>query len=247
MRIKTTKLVHTGIWLSAILSWALILLSPVHWPVSSIPARTSLISIGPVSSFIVPGQTFKSPDEVSAIDLLIHVGGPFGSSSTIGMVVYEDASRKVPLAHSLASAISKPEGLTVTRFELDNQLSTGSQAYFELEISPDNPWPILVGGTRKDRQRIEGQLYLRGEPGWSDQDLAYQLFRHERALQRFMELWFQRPDIALSIILSVLASLGISTGASLVVLRRSSWTLIPGLSFGLPGVALLILFLWLFS
>ena len=247
MHIKTTNLVHSGVWLLAILSWALILLSPVHWPVSSIPARSSLMSIGPVSSFIVPGQTFTPPNEVSAIDLLIHVGGPYGSSSSIGMVVYNDASRTVPLAHSLASTISKPEGLTVTRFELDNPLPAGSQAYFELEISPDNPWPILVGGTREDHQRMGGQLYLRGKPGWSDQDLAYQLFRNEHALQRLMELWFERPDIALSIILSIIASLGISTGASLVVLRRSGWTLISGLSVALPGVALLILFIWLFS
>ena len=92
-----------------------------------------------------------------------------------------------------------------------------------------------------------GQLYLRGKPGWADQDLAYQLFRQERALQRLMELWFERPDIALSIILAIGASLGISTGASLVALRRSSWTLISGLSVALPGVALLILFMWLFS
>ena len=183
------------------------------------PAKSAVISIGPVSSFVVPGQLFRTPEAISAIDLLVRVGGPFGSSSPITLLVYTDIDRVNLITQGTANPVSVPEGLAVTRFNLDTPLADQHQFYLELAIPPTNPWPILVGGTRSDPERERDQLYLMGKPGWSDQDLAYQLFRQQSPIQRFLHLMHVRPEIGWTISLSLLSVIGISTGISFIVLQ----------------------------
>ena len=235
-----------GVWILGVLSWAAALLLPLDWPVSSMPARSALIAIGPVSEFVVPGQSFGTPEAVSAIDVLIRVGGPFGASTPVGMAVYEDVERTSLVARSAAEPVSVPAGLAVVRFDLDTPIDGNRRFYLELEIPPDNPWPIFVGGTRNDPQRADDRLYLERKPGWSDQDIAYQFFRRQTGVQRFIYIVSVRPEMAWTIILSLVAVLGMSAGLSLLALRNHGWITITGSAVALPGLALLALLVWLF-
>ena len=88
MLISTGNIARLGLWLLTAMSWATVLFFPVNWPVSSMPANSAVIPIGPVSSFVVAGQSFRPDEAVSSIDLLIRVGGPFGSSSPLTLSVY---------------------------------------------------------------------------------------------------------------------------------------------------------------
>jgi hypothetical protein len=214
MLISIGSLARLGLWIVTAMSWATVLFFPVNWPVSSMPANSAVIPIGPVSSFVVAGQSFRPSEAVSSIDLLIRVGGPFGSSSPITLSVYNDIDRVHLIAQGTASPVSVPGGLAVTRFELDTPLADQRLFYLELDIPPTTPWPILVGGTRSDPEREGEQLYLMGKPGWSDQDLAYQLFRKQSAIQRFLHLMGARPEMGWTITLSLLSVIGISTGIS---------------------------------
>ena len=67
------------------------------------------------------------------------------------------------IAQGTASPVSVPDGLAVTRFELDTPLADQHLFYLELDISPTTPWPILVGGTRSDPEREGEQLYTYGQ------------------------------------------------------------------------------------
>ena len=246
MLISTGNIARLGLWLLTAMSWATVLFFPVNWPVSSMPANSAVIPIGPVSSFVVAGQSFRPDEAVSSIDLLIRVGGPFGSSSPLTLSVYNDIDRVHLIAQGTASPVSAPDGLVNTRFELDTPLTDQRLYYLEIDIPPTTPWPILVGGTRSDPEREGEQLYLMGKPGWSDQDLAYQLFRQQSSIQRFVHLMGARPEMGWTIILSLLSVIGISTGISFMVLQGRDWATILGLAAALPGLTLLTLFLWIF-
>ncbi len=243
---KFHALALAGVWFLGVLSWATALLLPLAWPVSSMPARSALFPIGPVSDFVVPGQSFGTPEEISAIDILIRVGGPFGASTPVGMAVYEDVDRTSLVARSAAEPVSVPAGLAVVRFDLDVPIDGNQRFYLELEIPPDNPWPIFVGGTRNDPQRAGDRLYLERKPGWSDQDIAYQFFRRQTGVQRFIYTASVRPEMAWAIIPPLVAVLGMSAGLSLLVLRNYGWITITGSAVALPGLALLALLVWLF-
>jgi hypothetical protein len=165
----------------------------------------------------------------------------------VGLTVYRDVERAEVIARSGAVAVSGPEGLRLSRFELDAAVPEGSEVYFELEIPPDNPWPILIGATKADRQRVDAQLYLERQPGWSDQDLAYQLLRSQNGIQRATHLFATRMDMAVTALVAVLAVGGMATGVSILVFRRQGrWTM-AGSTLAMPGVGLLAVFLWLFA
>jgi|GEM_PF-1769876 hypothetical protein len=242
---KFHTLALAGVWILGVLSWATAFLLPLDWPVSSMTDRSALIPIGPVSEFVVPGQLFGTPEAVSAIDVLIRVGGPFGASTPVGMAVYEDVERTSLVARSGAEPVSVPAGLAVIRFDLDVAIDGNRRFYLELEIPPDNPWPIFVGGTRDDPRRAGDYLYLERRPGWSDQDLAYQFFRRQTGIQRFIHIASVRPEMAWTIVLSLVAVLGMSAGLSLLALRNYGWMTISGAAVALPGLALLALLVWL--
>ena len=243
---KFQALALAGVWILGVLSWATALLLPLDWPVSSMPARSALIPIGPVSEFVVPGQSFGTPEEVSAIDVLIRVGGPFGASTPVGMAIYENVDRTSLVVRSAADPVSVPPGLAVIRFDLNVPIDGNRHFYLELEIPPDNPWPIFVGGTRDDPQRAGDRLFLERRPSWSDQDMAHQFFRRQTGIQRFIYIASVRPEIAWTIILALVAVLGMSAGLSLLALRNYGWITITGSAVALPGLALLALLVWLF-
>ncbi len=244
---RSGQVVTAGLWLAALASWSLLLLMPADWPISSMPVASAVVAVGPVSARIVPGQTLRPPESTTAIDVLVRVGGPYGSSTPVGLTVYRDVERAEVIARSEAVAVSGPEGLRLSRFELDAAVPEGSEVYFELEIPPDNPWPILIGATKADRQRVDAQLYLERQLGWSDQDLAYQLLRNQNGIQRVTHLFATRMDMAVTALVAVLAVGGMATGASILVFRRQDrWTM-AGSTLAMPGVGLLAVFLWLFA
>ena len=244
---RSGQVVTAGLWLAALASWSLVLLMPVDWPISSMPAASAVVAIGPVSARIVPGQTLKLAESTTAIDVLIRVGGPYGSTAPVGLTVYRDVEGAELLARSEAVTVSGPEGLRLSRFDLDATVTGGSEVYFELEIPPDNPWPILVGATRADRQRASAQLYLERQPGWSDQDLAYQLFLRQSGIQRLTHLFATRMNMAVAALVALLAVGGMAAGASILMLGRRGPLAVAGSTLAIPGVALLALFLWLFA
>ena len=237
---------RAGVWIIGLLSWTMVLFIPVDWPVSSMPPSSALFAIGPVSDFIVPGQVFGTPEEISAIDLLVRVGGPFGASTPVVMAVYEDVDRASLVARSAAQPVSVSGGLTVTRFDLDAHLPGSRRYYLELEIPTENRWPLFVGGTRADPQRAGDRLYLERRPGWSDQDLAYQFFQRQTAFRRLLYISSVRPDIGWTILLSLVAVFGMSAGLAILLLRGRGWTTLSGSALALPGLAMLALMAWLF-
>ena len=244
---RSGQAVTAGFWLAALASWSVVLLVPVDWPTSSMPAASAVVAIGPVSARIVSGQTLTPAESTTAIDVLVRVGGPFGSSTPVGLTVYRDVERAEVIAQSEAVAVSGPEGLRLSRFELDVAVPVGSEVYFELEIPPDNPWPILIGATRADRQRTDAQLYLERQPGWSDQDMAYQLFRRQNGIQRVTHLFATRMDMAVTALVALLAVGGMGVGVSVLMLRRQGPLAVAGSTLAIPGVGLLAIFLWLFT
>ena len=244
---RSGQVVTAGLWLAALASWSVVLLTPVDWPISSMPAASAVGAIGPVSARIVPGQTLTPAESTTAIDVLVRVGGPYGSSTPVGMTVYRNVARADVIARSQVVAVSGPEGLRLSRFDLDTGVPGGSEVYFELEISPDNPWPVLLGATRADRQRADAQLYLERQPGWSDQDLAYQLFRSQNGVQRLTHLFATRMDMAVTALAALLGVGGMAAGVSLLVFRPwGRWT-VAGSTLSIPGLALLVIFFWLFA
>ena len=76
--------------LAAALLWLALLLIPVDWSVSSVPPTSGAINIGPVSSYVVPGQTILPPEQVTSIAVPIRVGGPFGAKVTIRLSVLHE-------------------------------------------------------------------------------------------------------------------------------------------------------------
>ena len=187
--ISRSRLLAAGLWLAALASWAIVLAMPVNWPTSSMPSASAVVAIGPVSARVVPGETLTAAEQTTTIDLLIRVGGPYGSWTPIGLTVYQQVAPAEVIARSGAVAVSGPENLRLTRFELDAPVPGGREVYVELEIPPDNPWPILLGGTRADPQRADAQLYLERQPGWLDQDMFHQLLRRQNLAQRIPVLW----------------------------------------------------------
>ena len=58
----------------------------------------------------------------------------------------------------------------------------------------------VIAATREDVTRPDGQVYLRGEAGFGDQDIAYQLFRNENLAHRLPLLWSEhRASLAVAV------------------------------------------------
>ena len=70
-----------------------------------------------------------------------------------------------------------------------------------------------------------GQLFLRGQAGWEDQDLFYQLLRHQNLASRIPTIWTHHQATLLGYIsitifvLAFFASLGIVVGKHRPLLR----------------------------
>jgi hypothetical protein len=138
---------------------------------------------------VVPGQTLVPREHVDSIVLLVKVGGPFGATTPLRLVVYDAPEKTSLLAAAEAVAVSKPDRFDVVWFRFDHELDVDAPVYFELEIPLKTPWPTVIAATREDVSRPGGQVYLRGEAGFGDQDIAYQLFRNENLVHRLPLLW----------------------------------------------------------
>ncbi len=202
--------------LAAALLWLALLLIPADWSVSSVPPTSGVINIGPVSSYVVPGQTILPPERVTSIAVPIRVGGPFGAEVAIRLsVLHEIGGREIAAATSTAT--SSAAGFEMVEFGLDRALPAFEWAYMELEIPFETEWPIVVGGATADRPEFPGQLYLRGEAGWPDQDLFHQLLRRQSLAQRASTMWsLHRPTFLAYVAILVAATLA-CLGLGLVV------------------------------
>ena len=215
----TDRVPAIGSVIAATLLWFALLLVPVDWSVSSVPAAGSLINIGPVSSYVVPGQTVLPAEPVDKIAVPIRVGGPFGSSVPIRLLVLTEPGGD-ELAAAAATAVSIPAGFDLVVFELDSPLAHSSWAYLELEIPPETQWPILIGGTKSDLSEFPGQLFLRGEDGWSDQDIFHQLLRRQNLASRIPVIWSRHRATFLGYLALLLSVAAILAGLGFVVGRR---------------------------
>ena len=215
----TDRLPAVGSITAAAALWLALLLVPVDWSVSSVPAAGSLIKIGPVSSYVVPGQTVLPAEPVDKVAAPVQVGGPFGSSVPIRLHVLTRPGGD-ELGFSTASAVSVPAGFDLVVFELDRPLPPSRWAYLEFEIPFETQWPILIGGTKSDLPEFPGQLFLRRQAGWPDQDLFHQLLRRQNLASRFPVIWSQHPATLLGYLAVLLPALAIFLGLGLVVGRR---------------------------
>lgn len=213
----TARRLWPVMWAATAAILATVLAVPVDWPVTNTPPPQVLMRIGPVSSYIVPGQTLAAKEGANAVAIPIRVGGPFGAKSKIGLAIYSDTGSATVLASASAMAVSGPAQFEPTMFRLDRKLEAGRAAYMELKIPEDNPWPIFVAGTKADTTRQAGSLYLRREAQWPDQDLAYQLFRRSALVQRLADLWNTNQAASVTAVVTLVAvgAVWISLGLAL--------------------------------
>lgn len=215
----TDRVPAIGSVIAAAVLWIALLLVPVDWSVSSVPAAGSLINIGPVSSYVVPGQTILPTEPVDKVAVPIRVGGPFDSSVPIRLLVLTEPGGD-ELAAAAAAAVSIPAGFDLVVFELDSPLPPSRRAYLELEIPLETQWPILIGGTKSDLSEFPGQLYLRRQAGWPDQDIFHQLLRRQNFASRIPVIWSRHRATFLGYLALLLPIAAISAGVGLVVGRR---------------------------
>ncbi len=215
----TDRLSIAGSAIAAAVLWIAFLLVPVDWSVSSVPAAGSLINIGPVSSYVIPSQTILPTEPVDKVAVPIRVGGPFGSSVPVRLLVLTEPGGD-ELAATAAAAVSIPAGFDLVVFELDNPLPTSRWAYLEFEIPFETQWPILIGGSKSDLVEFPGQLFLRGQAGWPDQDIFHQLLRRQNLASRIPVIWSQHRATLLGYLALLLLIAAISAGLGLVVGRR---------------------------
>ena len=95
-----------GIWTAALVGLAVVALIPVDWPTTSMPRTTALMNLGPVSSYVVPGQTLVPREHLDSIVLLVKVGGPFGAMTPLRVVVYDAPEKTSLLAAAESVAVS---------------------------------------------------------------------------------------------------------------------------------------------
>lgn len=188
---RSKRFAALGIWALALVGLAVVALVPVDWPTTSMPRTTALMNLGPVSSYVVPGQTLVPREHLDSIVLLVNVGGPFGATIPLRLVVYDSPEKTSLLAAAESIAVSKPDRFDAVWFRFEHELDVDVPVYFELEIPLETPWPMVIAATREDVTRPDGQVYLRGEAGFGDQDIAYQLFRNENLVRRLPLLWFE--------------------------------------------------------
>ena len=95
-----------GIWTAALVGLAVVALIPVDWPTTSMLRTTALMNLGPVSSYVVPGQTLVPREHLDSIVLLVKVGGPFGAMTPLRVVVYDAPEKTSLLAAAESVAVS---------------------------------------------------------------------------------------------------------------------------------------------
>ncbi len=215
----TNRVIMAVSGLTAALLWLAVLLIPVDWSVSSVPPTSGAINIGPVSSYVVPGQTILPPEPVTAIAVPVRVGGPFGAEVALRLSVLQEI-RGWQIAAGVATATSSAAGFEMVQFDLERALPASVWAYVELEIPFETEWPTVVGGTTAGRPEFPGQLYLRGEAGWPDQDMFHQLLRQQNLAQRASTMWSLHRASLLAYVAILLAATTACVGLGLVVGER---------------------------
>lgn len=208
--------------LAAALIWLAVLLIPVDWSVSSVPPTSGAINIGPVSSYVVPGQTILPPEPVTAIAVPVRVGGPFGAEVVIRLSVLQEVGGW-EIATGVATATSSAAGFEMVQFDLDRALPASVWAHMELEIPFETEWPIVIGGATANRPEFPGQLYLRGEAGWPDQDMFHQLLRRQSLVQRAGTMWSMHRASLLAYMAILVAATIACVGLGLVVGEKQPW------------------------
>lgn len=209
------RLVRVGMWAAAAALGVAVLLVPVDWPISDLPPPGALFPVGPVSADVVGGQTLAADESFEGVALPIRVGGPIGATANLGLAVYGDVSRTIELAQATSVVASGPAEFAPALFRLGRRLEAHRELYIELQVPANSAWPILVAGSKGDPAR--GRLYLRGEPGWPDQDLAYQLFRRSGLLQRLVDLWSTHRAAAVTAVVTLVTAVGAALGLGLVL------------------------------
>ena len=235
MRAVIRRLGAFGVWAAALARGTAVVLVPVDWPTTSMPRAVALMNLGPVSSFIVPGQTLVPRERVDSIVLLVGVGGPFGSTTPLRLTVYDTPAKAGLLTDAESVAVSKPDRFDTVWFRFDRVLDAGESVYFELNMPQDTPWPIVVAATREDAERPDGQLYLRGEPGFENQDLVYQLFRHENLAHRLPLFWSEHGASLAAAVGTLVATYVVLLGVAILALRNVASN--PMIA-GIPAVGL---------
>ncbi len=217
------RLAAFGLWLAAAGIAAAVLFVPVAWAATDMPASRALQNLGPVSAFVVPGQTMVLREPVDTVALPVRVGGPFGSIAPLRLVARANHADTTVLGSSEGAARARPERYDVVLFRFDRALKPDEAAYLELQVPPQTEWPILVASTTADSQRSDGRLYLRGEPAFADLDLAYQLLRHESLAFRLPLLWRQHREALVVSIATLAAVAALILGLVCAADRRASW------------------------
>ena len=220
----TERLLITTSLIIAIPLWLAFLLIPVNWSISSVPPAGSVINIGPVSAYQIPGQTIFPHEEVGKVAILIRVGGPFGSTIPIDLRVFTEVGGDL-LSSATTSATSIPSGFDLVIFELDQPIPGSHWAYLQVQIPSETEWPIIIGGTKSNLSEFPGQLFLRDQAGWEDQDLFHQLLRYQNLASRIPTIWMDHRATLLGYIfigifaLIFFAGLGCAAGNQRPLLR----------------------------
>ncbi len=153
--------------------WLATILVPVSWPLSD-PGRAPF-RLGPISTDVRAGQTFRAAEAFDQISLPLRVGGPFGSSNNISINVRSaDPTMSWAVRSKVVSVESTGEATEQVTFDLEQSISRPDPLYLEIEVSPSARWPTYALATQGD-QDPNGRLYLGHEPGFADQDLVFQI------------------------------------------------------------------------
>ena len=169
--------------------WSAVALVPVEWSLTRSQREGAAFRLGPVSADVRPGQTFTAAEQFDLLALPVKIGGPFGSAALLRVRVHVNGPDGALIAKSApANAVSTERKFEMVTFRLLAPVPVGSSYYFELEVPRDTPWPVFLAATRLDKHS-DGRLFVEGAPGFTDQDLVYQLIRRQSTFGR-LPLWW---------------------------------------------------------
>ena len=90
--------------LAALGLWAVVILSPVEWPLNPYRHENAVFRLGPVSADVQAGQTFASAEPFNGIAVPVKVGGPVDKVAWLHARVHIRGPSGMPVAEIYADA-----------------------------------------------------------------------------------------------------------------------------------------------
>lgn len=187
---------EVGLVMLGLAVWLAIALVPVSWPLSD-PGR-SPFRMGPISADVPAGQTFRSAEPFDEISVPVRVGGPFGKTNLLSIrIEYEGQNGLQRIRSGTVNIKSTAKETEQVTFDFEKPIAVAGPLYFEIEVSPTAEWPTYTLATHAD-QIPEGRLYMERAPGFTDQDLVFQLLRRQSLVERLITWWSLYPAMLVS-------------------------------------------------